>query len=484
MFKKLFSNFKIDIQKNKNCLLTSFFHLLFWTSCATYMGSKPPAFDSILYQVDTPKLFYVTGKFSFFNFDDKLHGYSLGFISLIFSKTASLLNISVSIIVMGFLVILFTAITSWLIPGIVKSVVPNTNTYILSIATALFMVLFWRGYLQYFLSDIPALVCFLIAVYLLLKPLNKIRTIGISLFGYLAINMRMAYIIGFGLIVIIYFINLYLSNREITNSKIKLKKYIYSFLLLLLGFIVVALPQLIINKNVSNKISIFPNSEFARPSYATSLGEIKVGSSALKIFQLSVGLGIQKYETRVEGNESANVPYMDKTGMEIVKEYLPIKNESDYLNIWFQEPIDMATINTRHILNGFDVKYPTAYINSKSTINPVFRISWYFIIGFAIFMAIDKLVYRSKSIFKFNNLKIIIPISLASIAVAIPGAVETRFFIFPILMLFGITISALQTNWRDLWNHKQKFILSILFVLVFGIAFYKYSAWVELTRYV
>ena len=482
MFKRFYSNFKTDIKKYKSFILTSFIHLLFWTSCAFYMGSKPPAFNSVLYQVDTPKLFYTTGKFSFFNFDDKLHGYSLGFISLIFTKTASLLNISISIAVI--LVVLFTVITSWLIPGIVKTIVPNANTIVVSTATALFMVLFWRGYLQYFLSDIPALVCFLIAVYLLLKPLNKIRTIGISLFGYLAINMRMAYIVGFGLIVLIYFINVYLSNREITNPKIRIKKFVYSSLLLLLGFMIVALPQLIINKNVANRISVFPNSEFARPTYATSLGEIKVGSSALKIFQLSVGIGIQKYETRVEKNESANVPYLDKTGMEIVKRYLPIESESEYLNIWIQEPLDMATINTRHVLNGFDVKYPTAYINSNSSISPVFRMSWYFIIGFAVFMAIDKLIFRSKSIFKFNNLKIIIPISLASVAVAIPGAVETRFFLFPILILYGITISTIQANWYELWNNKRKFILSILFVLFFGVAFYKYSTWVELTRYV
>lgn len=338
-------------------------HLLFWFSCAVVMGIKIPVYDSYNYQVTLPERFYPNGSFDFFHFNDRLRGFSLTLISLILRKISTFLNIDNSVTTITFMAILFACITAILLPKLIKLIVPKSNEWLVSIALALFMLVFWRGYLQYLLSDIPSLFCYLIAIYLLLKPIKPYSAVIIGLFGGLAVNMRMAYLVGFICIACIFLYKTY-QNKKGVGSK---KRVLFSTVLLslfMVGFLSISLPQLLINRNLLGSSSLFPVGISGGDEYVTPDGPIPLATGKLQIFQLSVGLGLQKYETRYEEGYEPKIFYMDKTGMDIVEKYLPLKDETSYLKLWLKEPINMTKINSQHVLNGFDLRYSSAYISS------------------------------------------------------------------------------------------------------------------------
>ena len=201
------------------------------------------------------------------NYPLNIRGYLLPLIFSIFSQLNK--NIHSNILFYLFQAILSSTIFLFFIPYFVKTFF-NTlklnlffvfNTYII-------FLFFWWRYLLSPLSDIPALLFFFSSIFFIKKSSKYLLLSGF--FIYAAINIRPSYIFCLPLI-IIYIFYIKRNNLEIKN--------IFSFIL---GFIILAIPELLINIFLKKTFSILPSSNFAYEGVSLGIWQLKVGIYTLR----------------------------------------------------------------------------------------------------------------------------------------------------------------------------------------------------------
>ncbi len=348
-----------------------------------------------------------------------------------------------------------------LLPYIMNYIVESIKDIISIILTHILLLVFWGDFLQYPLSDMPATFFLVGSVYYVKKIIeliniekgkHYIKLVAYSsfaaVFGYMAYNCRVTYMYGVigAIFVLLFFI---FRSRRFNVFAV----FLLSFMV---GFVLITIPQSIINKQYVGMYS---------PRVYTE--QYNDYDSSLQTTQLLWGLQYSRYETYIGNQELYNdggVYFKDLVGNEIlIKE--SIEPESfkmvDIFKIFIKYPFETIGIYIRHFISLATPVWNQIYITNlfinKNILVIVSLLLW-FIFAINIFAKTDarELKYTD-SILKFS---ICIPALLQLF-----GAPELRFF-FPIyIILYGSAF--LETDKKSIvYIRKKGMILLFLFIVI------------------
>jgi len=420
----MFENMKYKIQnKILPIALISFLILLAYSIIS---GDKVYYYDSGLYW-GLSRVFAIDGTFSFENFPSTFRGYLYPFMMYIFSY----LDIIVNKPGIGFMVFNSfmgsLAITSiYLIFGKID----NTKRILIgTVFSSILLIYFFKDLILYPLSDIPAFAMFACACYLFKRYLENDKVYLCIIAGALmqgAYNTRTIYLYPAIVLVIYILFDLIIINKK------QVKNIIIFFTCLSIGFTVVALPQMIINKKHSGIYSPMVLTE----NYSD-------GSQNLFLMQLNWGITNSKYETYVgeEGHYSSpGVRFTDKTGEKIIllEGKLP-ESIGEWFKLVLKYPLDFIGIFVRHIVTYLTPVYSEAYItnlNTDKTIIITLNILLFFVSGLNLFNNRIKRNNGKCDITVTTHKYIWLILLLMPCLFIIPGAPEVRFFIALHTMLY------------------------------------------------
>ena len=366
------------------------------------------------------------------NYPLNIRGYLLPFIFSIFSLAQNKLNSNVFFYF--FQASLVSIIFLYIVPNFLKYIFNKLKINLLFIlSTYLIFLIFWWRYLLFPLSDIPGLLCFYLSIIFVRKSSAYLFLSGIFL--YSAINIRPSFLIC--LPIFIFYI-IYIKNVSIKNM-----------LFLILGFIILSIPELIINISQKKSYSIFPNSNFG------------FGGSSLGIWQLKVGIFILRYETFVNNLIRTCNGVYQKNPFVKQPNYVFISSISDYfIYIFtnykvfiisvFSHCVSMVTplSNSPYILEPLDLKiFP--YLSS---------IVWS--ISLSGFWKLRSLV-KKISLEKIICLILLISPSILGLFIGI----ETRFSISLYIIIYLLFVYLMQEGYK--W-YKDIVFYIILITIIFS----------------
>lgn len=212
------------------------------------------------------------------------------------------------------------------------------------------------------------------------------------------------------------------------------------------GFVLVSLPQAVINHGEYGRLSINP-------------------SPGLRLFsfQLHAGLLVQRYETRQDPNgRTAGVVYVDAAGQRLLQK--PEVDEGDgslenYLSIAARYPLDVLGIYARHAVNGLDLRDGRLYITRASASRNGISLLGFALVALAawtLFAAASRKSPEPGVPPASPSWRLALAVLLLPVAAITPGAVETRFYL-PLHLLAWCTVAfraepaALAASLRRHW---------------------------------
>lgn len=331
----------------------------------------------------------------------------------------------------------------------------NEKQTVKSILCFTVFLFFCKGLVIYSLADLFALgmcTCSIMSCNYCSeeKPTWK-NMISIFICGitcYLAYNVRTIYLFASMYIMIRLLILIYKTGK---NKLIK----ILEAGVFCAGWILSAIPQLLINRHFDSSFSLF------------------VPTSGLMRTQLFWGIQYQRYDTFVGGilkgqylNEhpSPQMFFLDSVGQALIaKEGINgFPTWLDYIKFVLKYPIEVGGIYIRHLINILFPCWPNQYVYDLDN-NKLFIAAGMLVITFLFLlivcerMSLNNLVYR-------KNIPLLIPTIFI-----LPGAVEVRYFVaFYIMIIYTL---AFNTNWEKLLLYIKQHLCktAILFVLYSGI---------------
>lgn len=275
------------------------------------------------------------------------------------------------------------------------------------------IALLYPGLLVYPLSDLPA---FLLLFCGLAVAVSRHKIPELILAGTLvgaAYNVRTIYL--FPLIIVAICVPLViLRGREWKCRCLGGAAY-------LMGVALIFIPQAIINKHVQNVASPFVMA--------------KAAGRSLIAAQLQWGITMQRYETSIDARVPApQQVYLDKAGEEIfaaerIQSPMTVRS---YLSLVLSRPLDFLGIYGRHLVNGIDLRDGKVYITSPTYNKNYLSITSFTLIWIGLFVLVR--MRHSKNAW-FALAVLVLPV-----AVILPGAIETRFFL-PLHFLAWSTVA-------------------------------------------
>jgi len=394
---------------------------------------------------------FVTDSFSFTNFSDGLRGYFFPFLLYLIKVQARWINLEAKLLFFGYSAFFFTLLSIYIIPWAFNNIFRWRISLFGRLLIAIFIFYFWRGHFLYPLSDFPAFTSLLIGVALLAKSFRSERVSYLSILtGFFigaALNIRPVYLASFMLILPFLVVQIY---------RLRIYKGVTWFLLVMLGFSLVLLPQLRINQ-IYYKV----NSPWVLARFTSD--------ENLYEKQLFWGLKTQKYEANIGDNyHSIIVVYKDPVIEKLQKtNLLREKTFARYIKIIKRFPLDISLSYFRHMFNGLDIFYSTPYVKNIFVGHIFFSVVNYtiwFLVAFYFFrMDLSKLdIIKTLGLASF----------LAPVILAIPIVVEVRFFLPAYLMAYGVVsfdfnfVRSLRSLFHTPWN-----VLRLLIAYAFWLLF-------------
>ncbi len=393
--------------------------------------------------------FYVDGAFSLSAFPESIRGYFLPMVLSIVSHLGGRVSY------WGYWALysaLLTFIICYVTPTVMR-VACNTARYRIGCLVMLGLFLyFWGELLIQPLSDLPALALYGVVLYCACKMSTggySIRVMfltgfiaGICTYG--AYNMRTVYMYPLLFVWIVFMCKIMIERK---------KKSICFVLLALVGVVVCAIPQMIINERLYNILSPFV---IAEPD----------GNNNLFIIQLRTGISVPRYETFV--GDAAEYPnpgvyFENVLGKELAAR-ASIGTILDFViwalsNFW-----SVLGLYMEHVLSAITIFWRKAYLTTISVDLAAFLINaLLFITGCSGLCLADKRNWK-QAIDWGTLCAFLLPALLA-----LPGALEVRFVLSLYMMLYGYL--ALKLDYVSLvYKIKEKpywciFSLIALFVL-------------------
>lgn len=225
---------------------------------------------------------------------------------------------------------------------------------------------------------------------------------------------------------------------------------------MILGMLVISTPQICINQKHFNTYS---------PMIQT---QEYYGGQSLYLNQLKWGISVQKYETNMDVS-AENVPtgmiFADSVGTALLEKDGEIDSYFSYILFFVRHFADMTCNYLKHIFNGLDIVYPSAYIYKVYYNRFIIQLINYTLI----LMGLEGVTLFIKKK-HWNWLKVGVAIAYGlPILLVIPTAVETRFFLGVHLVLYLMAVTVLaNANWKYMvWKNKwKKLVVYVSFLAI------------------
>lgn len=324
--------------------------------------------------------------------------------------------------------------------------------FIRIIALLLVVLYFWGDFLQYPLSDMPAMVFVCLGACLLqtiCEGKQKSYHIVLSAFFagiclYAAYNTRAVYLYADIILVILFFV------RERKN----VKKVVITVCSVGVGILLLAIPQMMINRQY---VGVYSPRVFTE--------QYQDYSESLQLWQIHTGVEMPRVEAYLGPEElfpGGMVRYIDDSGMEILNRAGMSDGFSwvEYGKLVIHYPLDMIGLYARHLVSIMTPTYRELYISDMwkdKSISITLAVLIWLIAGLILIVIIKEKKHR------WNDMMVLFALSIPSI-LQVAGAVELRFFIaIYFFAYFGVFVA---TDYRWIWNKVKPRILPIITAMI------------------
>jgi len=413
-----------DVQTNRDrrirdaCTFVAAF-LLAWLVGS--LADPPPfIYDAGIYWSSADR-FTVDGSWSLWNYDDSLRGLAP---ALLFGGVRSIggwLGTSPLATVNIFNALLFAWIGTILAPRVAQLAWAEARFGIVRrLVLVGLLLLFWRGYLNFPLTDFPALACGLLALLAVARapslPWLLLSGVAVSF----AINLRPAFIL-----LVPAIIGLAIWNSRTALPRPNRIRRLLGVAAVVLGLAVLMVPQSIVSHR-----------------HHDTWSPIAGAAENLTGFQLYTGLVLQRYETYLgPSDRSASMRYNDPHTEKIVAELNErggLEGYGDYLRVVLDHPIGVAGVWLRHLVNGMDQRYSSTYVTELDSGGARPLRAFGFLIAFAALVRLAWPAARRS----LGKARWRYPLAVVLTCVTIlPSAVETR-FLLPLYLLTYLLVLA------------------------------------------
>jgi hypothetical protein len=409
-----------------------------------------------------PKLFYYdsgmywglggsfvhSGHFSLLNFDSPLRGYLLPLVNHGLHGIAGGLGWNDSSLAKLFNVAIFALIATVLAPRLAALAWPERRWGLWRrVALAALLVVFWGGYLNFPLSDFPALAAVLLALIAVSRPDAPGWMLLAGAAAAAAIDMRPAYLLVAPVLAVLVALAWW-EQRGRPHASLARRALCAG--LLLLGFAVISLPQSLATHRHYNTWSFVPGS-----------------AAGLSQLQYTEGTRLQRYDTYVGvGKPSPQMFYLDDTGARLLRDQEggTIRTTRQFLGLVLSHPAMMGGLFARHVVNGLDQRYNTPYIDHLETGSH----RWMRLAGFlVVFLALARVAWpaarRRLGAARWRYPVALLVCGLTSIA----SAVETRFLLPAYLLSYVMLLTPGWPNPFGAVEGRRRFAAPALLVAAF-----------------
>lgn len=315
------------------------------------------------------------GHFSLLNFESPLRGYALPLINYVLQAFAEAAQWTQSSVAKLFNVLLFTLIGAVLAPHLAEHIWPEQRWgFRRRLVLTSLLVVFWSGYLNYPLSDFPALTMALLALVSIAHPETPGWMLIAGLAAGLAIDMRPAYLLLAPVLLVMVAFAWFGARHGAHGSH---TRRMLCISLLAAGFAAVSLPQSLSADRYHNSWTFIPG-----------------GPAHLAEEQLTDGMVYQRYDTYAGPvpPSPTGIVYPDEAGRHLLEEQprKAITSTSQYLALMVGHPLVMLPLLARHIIDGLDARYNTVYVQNLASGGHI----WLRVTGFSlIFLALVRLLW-------------------------------------------------------------------------------------------
>jgi hypothetical protein len=312
-------------------------------------GIKPFYYDSGQYWL-LGESFVQNGHFSLLNFEGPTRGYVLPLVDHGLQGISTALQWRPSSLVKLFNVIVFTFLGAVLAPRFAAIAWPKLHWGIARrVALSVLLLVFWSGYLNFPLSDFPALAMALVAFAAVTRPESPGWMAVVGIAAGLTIDIRAAYSTLLPILIVLVVWGWWERRGGPHASTMRRALCV---LLLAIGFAAVSLPQ-----------SLAEHRHFGTWSF--------VPGSKLNLAEeyLTRGLSYQRYDTYVGPEKAATMNFYDESGLRLLRDQPSgeVENYSQYMSLVVNHPVTIAGVLARHVINGLDARYSTPYVEHVDT---------------------------------------------------------------------------------------------------------------------
>jgi hypothetical protein len=361
------------------------------------------------------------GGFSLLSFESPVRGYALPlFLHLL--RVGEHAGWTQSSLAKLFNAVVFALIGSVLAPRLAQVVWPAQRWGVWRrLALTALLLVFWSGDLSYPLSDFLGLALALAALVAIARPDRPAWMLAAGAAVGAAIDMRPAYLAfapGLLLVLALTWREQH-GTRRASNARRAL-----CVGLLILGFAAASLPQSLASHRHYGTWSFIPG-----------------GPAHLTQEQLTSSIYLQRYDTFVAPPSTGYpVRYIIPAGVEILREREGrfIAGVGEYLEVLAEHPAFTASMVARHIVNGLDMRYSTAYVEHLDSGGK----TWLRLAGFVlVFLASARVLWplarRSLGRARWRYALALLMCSATSVF----SAIETRFML-PVWTLIYLLVLA------------------------------------------
>jgi hypothetical protein len=388
---------------------------------AFLQGAKVFYFDSGNYWT-LGDSFVKHGDFSLLNFDSPLRGYLLPLVDHGLQGLADAFGWTSSTSAKLFNVFTFSVLGALLAPRLAELCWPERRWNVQRrLGLTALLIVFWSGYLNFPLSDFPALALVLLALVAVARSDRPGWMLVAGFAGGGAIDIRPSYVmLAPVLLLLVAWASFERRGRRDSPS---LARQAICLGLLVVGFVIVSAPQSLISHRNFNIWSFVPGT-----------------AAHLESLQLTEGLRLQRVGGYVGAGHPPLMIYEDQDGSKLLGEqkHHTVTGFGQYLGLVTNHPVAMGGLFARHVLNGLDQRYSTPYIEHLDSDSH----RWMRLAGFLlVFLALLRLIWpaarRSLGVGRWRY-----PLALLICCLtAVPSAMEPRYML-PVYLLSYMLVLA------------------------------------------
>ena len=365
--------------------------------------------------------FTVNGHFSLLNFDSSGRGYALPLIDHGLQEIAEALAWSPSSLAKLFNVLIFALIGAVLAPRLAEIAWPRQRWgAVPRLALVALLLIFWRGYLSFPLSDFPALAMVLVALVSIARQDTPGWMLLAGVAGGLALDMRASYIMLEPILAILV-IWAWLDQRGTRHASIARRALCAG--LLVLGFAAASLPQ-----------------SLSSHRHGFTWSPVPGATSSVSSLYLTPGMANQRYDTYVGTDHPPQMYYEDASGAKLLEKQKggQISSSGQYVGLIVSHPVAMVSLLVRHVINGLDARYSTVYVEHLETDSN----RWPRLAGFLlVFLALARVLWPAARR-RLGPAKWRYPVALLLCgATSVPTPVEARYMLPAYLLSYMLVLT-------------------------------------------